>query len=82
MVILDIICILVLLLLIFTFLVSTKDYFKIWQKVIMGGVLVFLVLFELDGLGKAPGLFGDMHPKFWTNKSKIWGVFYAIFKRR
>ena len=24
----------------------------------------------------------DMHPKFWTNKSKIWGVFYAIFKRR
>ena len=69
MVILDIICILVLLLLIFTFLVSTKDYFKIWQKVIMGGVLVFLVLFELDGLGKTPGLFGDEAFNFYNSWS-------------
>lgn len=69
MAILDIISILVLLLLIFTFLVSTRDYFKIWQKVIMGGVLVFFVLFELKGLGKTPGLFGDEAFNFYNSWS-------------
>lgn len=35
----------------------------------MGGVLVFLVLFELDGLGKTPGLFGDEAFNFYNSWS-------------
>lgn len=69
MAILNIIGILILLLLIFTYLIGTRNYFKVWQKFIMGGALIFLVFFELKGLGKTPGLFGDEAFNFYNSWS-------------
>lgn len=67
--ILSTLAILFLLGLILIFLVKSKRYFRIWQKFIMGGVLTFLIFFELEGLGKVPGLFGDEAFNFYNSWS-------------
>ena len=62
-------CTVIFLTLIFKFLIVSKKYFKGWQKIVMGGALTYLVFFELNGLGKAPGLFGDEAFNFYNSWS-------------
>ena len=46
---------------------KSEDYFKNWQKILIGGGLSFFTIFELTGLGISPDLFGDEAFNFYNS---------------
>lgn len=55
----ELISILILLMIILLMIKKSEDYFKNWQKILIGGGLSFFTIFELTGLGISPDLFWD-----------------------
>lgn len=63
----ELISILILLMIILLMIKKSENYFKNWQKILIGGGLSFFTIFELTGLGISPDLFGDEAFNFYNS---------------